>query len=225
MEINVNHQVNSTYNENITLKTKFDIISHNESDVYIFYISPQYNKLNFEEKMVECILNTYILSNIGINENNEQIKNNKLRYENKNITHVIMTLDANEPIFINLKNINDVRTEIILYDHCISCYDCYNNEIISHFKYETECYDEQNGVECDINMLNQRFLKILTKIKNKTLDNKIPSYIHQYLTRIECEIIDDDADSSKYYNADYKQIYYGLTNKITKILKNYFGVP
>ena len=96
------------------------------SNKYVFNIilKPQYNKLNFNEIMLESILNTHLLLNL---KNTENYK----RYNNKNIINCLITLDLEEPLFINWDNIlehNDIILNLI------------KNSMYKHYDYHIKVY-------------------------------------------------------------------------------------
>ena len=89
------------YNDhsNFKITNNFELIANSDEYVIDFIITPQFNKLNFNDIMLKSIFNNFLLQNIYNKHKNFE------RYTNKKIYTCILSLDCNKPIFIQL-NIN-----------------------------------------------------------------------------------------------------------------------
>jgi hypothetical protein len=103
------------YNDhsNFKITNNFELIANSDEYIIDFIITPQFNKLNFNNIMLKSIFNNFLLQNIY-----NKHKNNLERYANKIIYTCILSLDSNEPIFIKLnidKNCNIIKNSIENY--------------------------------------------------------------------------------------------------------------
>ena len=227
LQININLKVESTENENIMLCTNFDMIANNTHDIYVFYISPQYNKMNCDEIIIECILNTYLINNVGIRSNKYYDNKNIIKFSKKNIHHVILTLDSDEPIFINLKNIDNININHIIYKHCLYIYNGYNDGIILllkiFFNKNIEKNNNINSDDCFYDALNDTISEFCKQKGDKL--SRIPIYLKECMVRVLDEINDDNRLNIKqYYDDDFYKIKDILAKKISRILKKYFDI-
>lgn len=217
-QINVNHTIKSKYDPNVVLTNSFDMVANDTHNAYVFYVLPQYNTLNSDEKIIECILNTHLINNVGIGLNNDYEKNNITKYSKKNIHHVILTLDSDEPIFINLKNIDDIDINNVIYKHCLYIFSNYNDDIIMLLKLFFNKNIKQNSDNCFYDALN-KIIELLEK------ENEIPIYLKECLVRILDEINDENKLNIKnYYDNDFYKISDILAKKTNRILKKYFDI-
>ena len=103
-----------TYNiEQLVLLTKcgnnfklldcYQMLAYSKKKVIHFIIKPQFNKLNFNEIMINAIFNNFMLNKCD-NEN----------YRGKKIITCILTLDLNEPLIYEF-DINSIHCDLISY--------------------------------------------------------------------------------------------------------------
>ena len=103
------------YNDhsNFKITNNFELIANSNEYIIDFIITPQFNKLNFNNIMLTSVFNNFLLQNIY-----NKHKNNFERYSNKIIYTCILSLDNSEPIFIKLnidKNCNIIKNSIENY--------------------------------------------------------------------------------------------------------------
>lgn len=79
--------------EKFSIVNRYNIIAYSNKYVINFMIKPQFNKLNFNDVMINSVFNTYMIMNPS--------GNNVERYDNKKIIICILTMDSEEPIFLN----------------------------------------------------------------------------------------------------------------------------
>lgn len=183
------------------------IIPYSDNYVINFIIIPQFNKLNFYEKIFEGIINDFIFS----------FYSNDDKFLNKKIITCIITLDSLEPIFIEFdktqykdciknilndylfkefiekhndifnfveyhksknKNFNEIYEDIITYDK-------FPKYILNYFSSIVDEIDENNYGE-NIENNNDIIADILKKVydKNiflKNLEKKLRIAINKYL--------------------------------------------
>jgi len=220
--ITILHNVYTTEDENIVVCNNIDMVAWDDDNVYIFYISPQFNKMNSKEKIIDCVLNTYLFTNVGISKTNTYEKNNIKKFSKKNIHNIVVTLDSDTPIMIDLTNINELNVNKIIYEYCLQKYSKYNNDIITLIKFNIE---KNNN---NINSLYDILIKTVSLLddNNKGTHIHSPIYIKESIVRIRDEIDDTDKQNiEKYTENDYYEIRNILAKKMNRVLKKYFRIP
>lgn len=167
---NINHGV-SLYskNKNFNMWNTFDIIGYSDKSVIHFLLIPQFNKLNFNEKIINVMLNHFLIYNC----NNDE-KNNISRFKNKKIYSCILTLDSTEPIFYEFNITNEFNNYIKSY-LIHERYGIYHPHIYNFYNY---CKETKPS---NMNSINYTLKKIEEY-------NKLPSYIHDFFYDISKEI-------------------------------------
>ncbi len=174
-EYNINHFINF-YNtsKNFRISNKYPIIAYSDKIVIHFIISPQFNKLNFNEIIFEAIFNNHILDYCS-NENNAA------KFNNKKHIACIFTLDSNMPIFYECDiNSCDINIFKLTREYLTVKYSKYN-EIIFDF-YEYCCKNKPDNIDSVTYIIN-KFDKIDSESRNK-----IPEYVKIYFNCIKKEI-------------------------------------
>ena len=158
--------------ENFKITNKYEYIAHSDKYVINFIITPQFNKLKFNDIMFDGIMNKYLLLNPSQNNNNFD------RYNNKEVISCILSLDSIQPIFINFninKNDNIIRENIKSY--LFNEYMSKHNIIYQFYQY---CKNNKpNNIKQ--NSISYTYDQITTY-------NKIPKYIQDYFYDINKEI-------------------------------------
>ena len=168
------------YNDhsNFKITNNFELIANSDEYIIDFIITPQFNKLNFNNIMLRSIFNNFLLQNIY-----NKHKNNFERYANKIIYTCILSLDSNEPIFIKLnidKNCNIIKNSIENY--LLNDYTYKHKTIYNFYQY---CKKEKptNSVKYTYNQI------IDENITREALHiSKIPKYIEDYFYYIVKEL-------------------------------------
>lgn len=117
----------SIWNPNITF------IGNSENYVVYTVMKPALNKMNYNDVIIDCIFNTYLI------QNSKKDTNNYERFCNKKVIICIYTFSKTIPIIFELNTDigNDVIKQILssfLYDK----YSKYNEKIINLYKYLKE---------------------------------------------------------------------------------------
>ena len=138
---------------------KNKLIAYSENYVIIFIIKPQFNKMNFNDIIVKCLMKNYMLFFCS-DEQNKKISNRE-RFENKKIITCIFTFDSDIPIVyeFNLNKNNNILYECInksIFDE----YSQYHDEIFNNYMYHKK--REKN--------IDEVYKKLLIK-------EKIPNYV------------------------------------------------
>lgn len=181
------HVIYGDKHDNFKITNNFDLIAHSDKYVINFIITPQFNKLNFNNIMFNGIMNKYLLLNTC------ETTNNFIRYNNKEIITCIFTLDSIQPIFINFnvnKNDNIIKENIKSY--LINEYQRKHNIIYQFYQYNKI----NKPKEIKKNSISYTYDQITTC----QIYEKIPKYIEKYFYDInkEIDICIEKKQSKKY---------------------------
>jgi hypothetical protein len=171
---NHEHIINYKYdNPNFSIKNKGEIIGYSDNHIIYFILSSQMNTLNFNEKLLEGIINKYIILNTvktGDSKNHE-------KYLNKQIHLCLLTLDSLNPIFIdfNIDKDNEYLNKSfdkILTKKYISYHNDIHNFCINYEKRKPN--KEKNPAKFIFDRLEE--------------ESKLPKYIKDYFNNIQNEV-------------------------------------
>jgi hypothetical protein len=157
--------------DNFKITNEYVIIANSDKYVINFIITPQFNKLNFNNIIFNGIMNKYLLLNSC------QTHKNFDRYNNKEIITCIFTLDSIQPIFINFninKNDNIIKENIKSY--LINEYQNKHNIIYQFYQYNKI----HKPKEIKQNSISYTYEQII--------EYKIPKYIEEYFYDINKKI-------------------------------------
>jgi len=151
------------------ISKKFELIAQSKNYVIDFIITPQLNKLNYNQIILKGIFNNFLLKNVCCEH-----ENNCQRYLNKKIYTCILSLDSIQPIFINFNIDNDcliLKKSIKEY-----IFNEFNQNHKLLFYFYNYCKknkpDTKNSIEYTYDEL--------VKESNSRLNSKIPKYIENY---------------------------------------------
>jgi hypothetical protein len=150
---------------------RFNIIAQSNKYVLYFLIKPSFNKINFNEVILETIYNIYFLSNI------KQNSNAKIYYGDRQIVVCIFTLDSSESILLSFDISEQFMKEI--QDRLKNC-------IIDELKNKHKLLVQFNEY-CKINNLIP-----IDLIKNNEEYKYIPKYIYTVFESLNDGDFDDD---------------------------------
>jgi len=240
----INHDIifNSNSNNDFKLYKKFNLIGYDSDNVFIFYIKPQFNNLNYNEILLDSIFDIFLLKSIkqiDINEdentnNNKDNKNNKdindlIKFNNKKIKTIIFSLDNANYYPIEWNNINnedlilgegrktilDLLKEALCNKYKIECKYMYNFYKYWYKKYKLEKLSPEKIIEKIINDYK----------KNKYID-KMPPFILTFFQNIDKDIETAcDRKSNILKNYNNKDYFIDKLNKIiNKTINNYLDI-
>lgn len=195
----IDHYVELKGNDNdLQIKRKFQLIGYDNENVFIVYVKPQLNNLNYNQTLIDSIFDTYLLNNIK--EPNEDIheskKYNKLlkdceRFKNKDIKTIIFTLDQDNYISIEWKHddenlINKYRNIIVekIKNKLIKKYVIESKYIYYFYKYSRDKIIKKNLTP------DKTIKNIINEFKNDKNKDKVPDFIFRFLYKIENKIED-----------------------------------
>jgi hypothetical protein len=182
---NINHKLSyQGENKNFECYKKSVLTGYNEDNVFIAYIKPQLNTLNYNEILINSIFDTYLINNIDNETNNYN------KYKNKNIITIIFTPDCDEPYYINWinnDNINLIEKHKkyiidILQNKLFNEYLIKSKCIFSYYKYYREnCPDKYNKSA----LINIEY--IISQYEEEKNENS-PKYITEFFNNIKFTI-------------------------------------
>tara|TARA_Y100000389_G_scaffold7474_1_gene7174 strand:- start:4376 stop:7897 length:3522 start_codon:yes stop_codon:yes gene_type:complete len=205
---NIDHPIGyQGCNENFDIFNIFKLIANSNKYVFNIILKPQYNKLNFNEIMLESILNTYFLMNTKKDTENYK------RYNNKTIINCFITLDLESPLFIcwdNILEYNDIILNLIknsMYKH----YELSHKSLFSFMEY---CLKE--------NIYGLKTEHIYNKISEY---EKLPDYIEKSIYDMKTE--HKKSQNKKQWfqdNVNEYKIMERLENKLMESIDEYLGL-
>lgn len=168
------------------------MIGYTDKSVYTLYIKPQFNDLNFNQFLVESLLDTYLLCNLdGESENFK-------RFGNKPVVSYVISCNKDTIYEINWTNI--IRENRV-----------YIQKLIYSILYEMFSSKHVQFYEVFINIVNSKTykgpLQIIEHCENKFKDtDDIPKF-PQYLTKAWNSISDKFEESDKDEHEEILQKY------------------
>ena len=176
------HHILLNNKQSFSISKKKDMIGYNKNTVFNIYIKPQLNELNFNEFLLESILDTYILCNL------EKDSENYKRFGNKPVISYVLALNREKMYQVNwttLVNENKSFIKELLFD---KMYEMFSSR---HIQYHSTFLNRVNENK-DIS-----FTQVIEKCdKDMTADDK-PIYLHDIWNYISKQLDDCDEDSEK----------------------------
>ncbi len=188
-EYNIFHNA-TLYNNDINFKISknFELIAQSEKYVIDFIITPQLNKLNYNQIILSGIFNNFLLQNVS-----DKHENNCKRYLNKQVYTCILSLDSIEPLFINFNvNNNCLVIKNSIKEYIFNEYS-ENHKLIFHFY--NYC---KNSKPDNKNSIEYTYDKLVKESNSRSSD--IPKYIENYFYDTNEQIKNCNKDKNKITN-------------------------
>lgn len=163
LQILLDHNVTIQFDTDLYLYKRIQIIIYDNNNVFIIYLKPNINELNYYEILNESIIETFLIQNANDTE---------LRFKNKKIKTLVFSLNLNDSFEIEWTE-NDLKKDIIM--EVIKDYVYKDLKIKTNSLYANYNYYEKNNI---LNDLKKDF-----NLKNKDL----PNFINSFFDRIEEE--------------------------------------
>ena len=204
-------------NTDFELKQYFNFIGYNDQNVFLVYIKPQLNNLNYNDVLINSIFDTFILQNIlkpSDDDEKPSIKDNYNKFNNKNIKIIIFALDKDNYINIEWNNILDRKILIEkIKDKIINKYIIESKNIYNFYKYykkQCTCTEERDIIKY-----------IISELKNESYykEEKMPHYILKFFENIQYEIKKSRISLNIY--DDEKTFFKELNNEIIESIDDY----
>lgn len=180
-------------NNNFLILHNCEVIAYSENHVIIIIKIPQFNTINFNEKIIECIIKHFMILNVDHSSRNHVIFSDKI------IHTCILSLDYYKPIFYDFKLKKDDPTLVNVIKSVLL--KKYSNMHLDVHKYYIYCSETKTG-NCSITYC----LDQLYKYRN------LPKYIIEYFYKIKLDI-----DKCKENNMPPEYIENNILNKVRDV--------
>ena len=233
----IDHNINlNGTNNDFKIYKKFQLLGYDNDNVFIVYVKPQLNDLNYNQILIDSIYDTFLISNIKKPDEYDEDKEkyNKLlkdyeKFGNKNIKTIIFTLDKDNFIIIDWNNNN----ENLITKYKESLIDKIKNKIIMKYsieiKYVYYFYKYSKDKCIEQNIAPDKIIKnIINEFKNDKYFENIPEFIIKFLYKIENKL-DDYRDKKEKWELlntfDNKEYFIEkLNDKMIESIKYFLGI-
>ena len=186
----------------ITINKRFQLIGNDKDNVYVCYIKPQFNGLNYNEVLTENIFDTYLI---------KQVKEDK-RFEGKKVIGIVISLDLNEPYYIDWKNLVDDNYSLIelkITEYIKGMITDKTHELYNFFKYHRKNrptkYKEFPGM-----YIREKYREFVDNSKDKSPIK----YLRQFIDKFDKDYQNNDTAK---YNTKI-----GFDKEFKEHIENYF---
>ena len=206
-------------NNDFIMNKKYDFIGYDNNNVYIIYLKPQINELNYNEILLSSIIDTFIINsynndnnNDDDNDNNIKNKNNE-RFKNKKIFTILFSLNTDNYIKLDWDNLikdNNDELKKLFIDDIMNTY--INDEIYYYYKYFRNKYENKKIIS-----------EIINDISKYKKDEIFPDFISNFFNDMNTSInryktdTFDNYDDINYFNERLKEV-------LKEKLYNYFDI-
>lgn len=169
-------------NTGFTLYNTYEYIAYNATHVIACKICPQFNSLNYNKLIFNSIFDIFMLKNCAKNES----------YVNKKILVCIITLDLNEPYYIDFNDLIDNNRQYILcmLKHIlVSTFSVKNKGmylLYNHYLNESEKINSHKTIN-----------RIMNEVNKINDDKPLPGYIIKFFYGITLNV---ESQSAKKFN-------------------------
>ena len=190
----IDHSVefNGTTND-FEIKQQFKFIGYNNDCVFIVYIKPQFNELNYNQVLTNAVYDSFIITNIKkpSEGDKDRIKQNHKKFSNKEVICIVFSTDLDEPYYINWKDkeknniLNNNSTMILhmIYNDIISKYEIENKMVYNFYKYWRKHCNEKNPLDIITYIISQ--LNNITQEMICPFKGKLPMFINEFFDNIK----------------------------------------
>jgi hypothetical protein len=232
----ISHQINLNGNNNdFDIKRNFQLIGYDNENVFIFYVKPQFNNLNYNQTLIDSIFDTFLINNIKKPlEDTENEQYNKTlkdynKFGNKSIKTIIFTLDKTDFITLEWNQINEnlimKHKDIIIEkikDKIIKKYSVEIKNIYYFYKYV------KNNLIKDKLSPEKIIKNIINEFKNDKYYDRIPDFISRFLYKIENKLEDckDKIEKQNIIKSFDDKNYFleKLNDKMIESIEDFLGI-
>lgn len=176
-------------------------IGHDKDNVYLIYIKPQFNNLNYLKTIIKATFDTYLVKNIK-----EEIKQEETNYQRFNGKKVITIVFSTSREYYT--TVCDLNVANIIKQKLIDHYLTKSKQIQQFYNYNYNKYKQLTNEEIIDN--------IITNYRTRKGDKVIyPSFVDKFFNLLEFEI-EQDGNLVKYLDYDFTKI---VTKSIELFLK------
>jgi hypothetical protein len=236
----INHIIKySGMNTDFKLYKKFRLIGYDQNNIFIVYIKPQFNNLNYNQTLVDSIYDDFLINSMKKPENDDVDKEeynksledyNKLA--NKKIITIVFSLDNDIYHIFEWKNNEEnliIKNKMMLLDHIknklLNKYEIESKYLFNFYKYWIEEITKNSEQELTPDKIIKNIIVEFKKISN--IDD-MPHFIIKFFERIEYKISDTRNKNEKnsilnIYN-DKNYFMDNLKNIILDSINDYLGI-
>lgn len=105
---NINHKISFSGNtSDFNIYKKFQTIGYDDNTVWLIYIKPQFNDLNYNEFIINSIYDTFLIKNLKIPiDDDKKALNDYQKYGNKQIISIVFTSDCSDYYSFSWNNLD-----------------------------------------------------------------------------------------------------------------------
>jgi len=218
------------------IKQYFQLMGYNDRYVFIVYIKPQFNELNYNQTLTNAIYDTFIVKNVKKpnEDDKEHIKKNYEKFYNKEIVCIVFSTDLDIPYYIDWKNkegenILNTQTDIVLHmihSDIITKYEIENKMVYNFYKYWRKQKTGKSPLDIITIIISQ-----LNSIAQQMIDSskgKMAIYIQEFFDNIKFRI-ENSFDKKEQINIlkeyDNKDTFLNLLKqRMIPFISRYFGI-
>jgi hypothetical protein len=179
-------------NKDFIICRNFKLIGYDEDKIFIIYIKPQFNSLNYNDIVIDSIYDTFIIKNItSILDEDDKIYNKNLedykKFNNKNIYIIVFSLNNNKYYTFDWNNIinnQDLISNNILFEQLknklIHKYIIESKYIVNYFNYYKLKYNSLSPDKIIKNIIND--------YKNEEKFDAMPLFILKFFQNIQYDL-------------------------------------
>lgn len=188
--------------DDFNIHKQFKFLGSTNNYTIYFVLRHKITQMNINEILINLIFDNFLLTN-------HVEKNDNKNYEDKKVVTCIISLEIENPIFIDFDNIKyfDYMLKGI-QEYLTNFYDEINKQFIDRYVWSIEKTDGQNKLESS-------FRKLFADISNSDEFNNLPKYILEYISLVydgylfdkdEDDIFSDDEFDNKNDNKKIKDL-------------------
>jgi competence CoiA-like predicted nuclease len=236
--------------DEFNISKRYPLIGYDDNTVLIAYIKPQFNKLNYNQTLMDSVFDTYLVQNVKNEKDKDEKDKNKdekdknknyKQFYNKNVICVVFSTDLDEIYYINWTNIKNVLLEIepainnIITNNHLFIQNTIKTTIKTTYLFDTTMiynfykYWRKHCPE-DIKSPSNIIYYILDKLDNvKKAKGDLPAFITSFFNDIKFKISylknDKKAQTLVLKEYDNKHTFITYLEEILDIsLNRYFGI-
>lgn len=208
---------------------KFSMIAHNENTVLICHIKPQFNKINYNQIILESIFDNYLIANVQKSNEDKELSPNYKRFNGKKIITCIISSDLKNPYIFDWTNVenkdnlvekNNENIKNIIKKNLQLKFEIYNNDVYLFYKY---CFEKFKSDNYDSNRIINKIINEYNEIKEKHIFKIFPGYIDQFFSDIKGLNRRDKKDSILKKYLDEKVFISEITCFLNESIDEYFN--
>lgn len=198
--------------DNLKISNKFPIIGYDNKCIHHFVFKTNYNKLNYSEIMIDILFERFIIRN---SKGNNREKNNKTRYDNKQIKTYLIIVETNEYKLFDWdwekEYDNDIK--LLLKESLTNYFKQYNKSL---FKYcNTLKKDKEKWKE-----FNSPYNYLYDYIKQKNY----VEYVSEFFLNLHRDVMKGKHKEVKKITDDEDLFNYEIDVVINIMVDNYLGL-